>query len=719
MIIPTIWFIAPAASIAAILTAFLLYKTSNKPTDDTTRNQTKSEPIPKEAFLYIKSTRQIVGIALTIIVILLTALVYLDVQFLVTPLLFISGGISSWIIILLSIKITTAAASNTARACTVSLNKGLQTAFRGSAVMSLTVAGMGLLTLSICFFLLSYIYDANILGLGESIARQLNTTYSPSLTEAVIFQKIKYKAISYSLLSYVMGATVMAFFSRLGYLPNPKDLSKTKDSPFTPDKEENHWAHVSGVSTDFYDSYLGAILAATALGTSVALGTRDTTIGALNPIAMPMIISGGGLLFSIISIFGVRTKENASQQDLLQSLLLGTGVAAIMMVILATTLAYFGLISWGIFGSIITGLVAGIIIGQSTEYYTSTHFTPTKHIAKNSEGGYPGAILSGISVGIISSALPVITIAIAILFAFLFSGGGTNIMLGIYGIAFTAIGILSTLGVLLASTLFASITDQASRSLTLDFGKDAHERADALNTLGHSSSANGRGVAVGATVLTALALICLYLDSIKQWLAEIAGPEGHKMGHYIFVNQNINFGRNLIPIPKLNLYNIVEVLQLNVLNPKLLAGLFLGSCICFVFCALILNTTKDAHHRRTAIQHRDSRLILPALLAIATPIIIGLFFNISGVIGLLIGTLSTGFVLAILLNNAGSAWDNAQKYIEHGIHVEKNKNTVGVGHTIGTLFKDTAGPSLNILIKLMTIVSIVFVGFILKYGLYI
>ena len=413
-------------------------------------------------------------------------------------------------------------------------------------------------------------------------------------------------------------------------------------------------------------------------------------------------------------------------------------------------LASINFISWGVFGAVTVGLIAGFIIGQATEYYTSDTFRPTQKIAESCEGGVATNILSGISTGMMSTGIPVITIIFAIMLAFGFTNGFNYITQGIYGIAFAAIGMLSTLGIQLATDAFGPIADNAGGNAEMaGLPSEVRTRTDALDSLGNTTAATGKGFAIGSAALTALALIAAYLDSIKQWLSQLAGTGIHHIGNLKFTNGAGNANQNLFAIDRLDIHQLVSIFQINIVNPKFLCGIFIGAMLAFVFCALTISAVNFAASEMVEEVRRQFReikgilegkakpdyqrcvsistsgalkaMLVPSLLAISAPIVVGLTLHVPGVMGLLTGALTTGFTLAIFLNNAGGAWDNAKKYIEAGNlggkGSEAHKAAVS-GDTVGDPFKDTSGPSLNILIKLMTIVSVVFVGVILKFGIY-
>ncbi|MCK5656095.1 MAG: sodium-translocating pyrophosphatase, partial [Candidatus Aureabacteria bacterium] len=489
------------------------------------------------------------------------------------------------------------------------------------------------------------------------------------------------------------------------------------------------------MGADLYESYCGSILATAALG--VAAYASYGFASQLNSIMIPMLIAGLGTIFSIIGIFAVKTHEGASMKQLLRALLVGTGLSSVMILAASALMSYFGFLgmTWGIFGAITSGLLAGIIIGQSTEYYTTSDYAPTKGIAKNALTGPATVIIDGFAVGMMSTWIPVITIAIAMLAAFIFAGGGMKPELGLYGIGIAAVGMLSTLGITLATDAYGPIADNAGGNAEMSgLGEDVRKRTDALDSLGNTTAATGKGFAIGSAALTALALLAAYMEEVRVGLI--------RMGR-----TTIDIAGQSVEVAGASLNEFMSFYNITLINPKVLIGMFLGSMMAFVFCALTIKavgraaadmveevrrqfrekkgilegTEKPDYKSCVEISTRGAQkeMILPSLLAILTPVVAGLLLGVAGIMGLLAGGLATGFVLAIMLNNAGGAWDNAKKHIETGQHggkgSEAHKASV-VGDTVGDPFKDTSGPSLNILIKLMSMVSIVVAGLIVKYS---
>ncbi len=758
--IPGFWWVAPIAALISLVIARLFYTKLLSASEGTPKMIEIAGYVKEGAMAYLHSQYKVVAIVFGIIFILLGILAFLGIQNPFVPFVFLTGGFWSAVSGYLGMKTATHASARTAAACQESLNQGLKISFRGGAIMGLVVVGFGLL---VWFFALNLIYDNNIFGVSQAIITKLGFfTFSPELVKLAIFQEAKLVLIANTMLTYAMGASVMALFARVGGgiftkaadvgadLVGKVEAGIPEDDPRNPatiaDNVGDNVGDVAGMGADLYESYCGSILAATALGASLAVSSA--TIG-VNAIISPMLIAGIGIFCSLIGIFFVKTKEGASQKELLHSLLIGTGVSSILIIVAAAVVAYMGIINWGIFGSIVVGLVAGFIIGQATEYYTSDTYKPTQKIAESCKEGPATDILSGVSTGMISTGIPVITIVSGIILSFLFTGGFSDITTGIYGIAFAAIGMLSTLGIQLATDAFGPIADNAGGNAEMaELAPEVRERTDALDSLGNTTAATGKGFAIGSAALTALALIAAYLDSIIQWLTALSEDASHKIGSLIFSTTSAGYG-NVIKVQDLKIESLVEIFQINIINPKFLCGIFIGAMAAFIFCALTISAVSKAAAEMVNEVRRQFReikgildgtgkpdyaqcvnistegalkaMIVPSILAISLPIIVGMLFHVPGVLGLLTGALTTGFVLAIFLNNAGGAWDNAKKYIEAGNVGGKGSDAhkaAVIGDTVGDPFKDTSGPSLNILIKLMTIVSIVFAGLILKFGLY-
>jgi len=503
------------------------------------------------------------------------------------------------------------------------------------------------------------------------------------------------------------------------------------------------------MGADLYESYCGSILATAALGAALTLGSLPDGVTPLKAVLAPMIVAGLGILLSIAGIFMVRCKEDATQKNLLRALLIGTLGSSVLIVVAVAGLAALHWITWGIFGSVISGLVAGVLIGQFTEYYTSDEYKPTKGIADQAVMGPATTIIDGLATGMYSAGLPVITIVIGILCAFGFAGGFSNIAIGLYGIGFAAVGMLATLGITLATDAYGPIADNAGGNAEMSgLGPEVRTRTDALDSLGNTTAATGKGFAIGSAALTAMALLAAYVEEVRIWIARLANEsaEGvYQVGDLVFSGKE--GVAHAINVKAATMGHFVEAYNLTIMNPKLIGGIFIGAMMAFVFSAMTMKavgraagamvgevrrqfkeiagimegTGKPDYARCVAISTKGAQreMLLPSLLAIIVPVVTGLLLGVAGVMGLLVGGLTAGFVLAITLNNAGGAWDNAKKYIEKGAHGGKGSDAhkaAVVGDTVGDPCKDTSGPSLNILIKLMTMVSVVFSGVVVKFG---
>jgi len=573
------------------------------------------------------------------------------------------------------------------------------------------------------------------------------------------------------MITFGMGASTQALFARVGGgiytkaadvgadLVGKVEAGIPEDDPRNPatiaDNVGDNVGDVAGMGADLYESYCGSILATAALGAAlpfvVGASANITILNILKPVIAPMIVAGLGIVFSIIGIFAVRTKEDASMKNLLKSLNTGVWGSSVLILIALAIMANFDLITWGVFGAVIVGLIAGLIIGQSTEYYTSDEYKPTRGIADQAQMGHATTIIEGMGVGMFSAGIPVITIVIGILLAFGVSGGFHDISLGLYGIGFAAVGMLSTLGITLATDAYGPIADNAGGNAEMShLAPEVRQRTDALDMLGNTTAATGKGFAIGSAALTAMALLSAYLEEIKLWLGKLGGMTGFKVGTVTFYNrfpEGVQEGANAILAQKASLTDFVNAYNMTLMNPMVLAGIFIGAMMAFVFSAMTMKAVGRAagamvnevrrqfkeipgilegkatpeYAKCVAISTAGAQkeMVIPSLMAIIVPVVVGLLLGVAGVMGLLVGGLTCGFSLACLLNNAGGAWDNAKKYIEKGNYGGKGSaaHKAGVtGDTVGDPFKDTSGPSLNILIKLMSMVSVVFAGVVVKYS---
>lgn len=751
-----IFWLIPICSLIALVFAYYFFKKMMKSSEGTDRMKEIAQYVREGAMAYLKRQYRVVGIVFAILFIVFVILAIMGVQNPFVPIAFLTGGFFSGLCGYLGMKTATFASARTAHGASQSLNKGLQVAFRSGAVMGLVVVGFGLLDIAIWYWALNFIYDTNVFGLGLKIAEEIGLTsvggaWSADFALNSEFMHTKMIHITTTMLTFGMGASTQALFARVGGgiytkaadvgadLVGKVEAGIPEDDPRNPatiaDNVGDNVGDVAGMGADLYESYAGSILATAALGAAISMSS-----GSFNEkvILAPMIVAAIGIIFSIVGIFMVRTKEDATAKSLLNSLLVGTAGSSVLILIAIGVMASLGWFGWGIFGSVVAGLVAGIVIGQGTEYYTSDGYKPTQGIAQQALQGPATTIIDGIAVGMYSTWIPVVTIVAGIIAAFGFAGGFTDFSQGVYGIGFAAVGMLSTLGITLATDAFGPIADNAGGNAEMaELPKEVRERTDALDMLGNTTAATGKGFAIGSAALTAMALLVAYMEEVRIWLAKV--PE---------LGQKFLEVTGAESISAASMENFVDYYELNVFNPMMLAGLFIGAMMAFVFCAMTMKAVGRAAGAMVDEVRRQFReiagilegtatpeyakcveistkgaqreMLVPSLLAIAVPIIVGLVFGVAGVIGLLMGGLVTGFTLAVMLNNSGGAWDNAKKYIEKGNFGGKGSDShkAGVvGDTVGDPFKDTSGPSLNILIKLMTMVSVVMSGVTVVYSL--
>jgi K(+)-stimulated pyrophosphate-energized sodium pump len=720
--VPMVWYVAPLGSLLGLFFAWFFYKSIMKKDEG---NQTMKDialAVKEGAMAYLFRQYKLVAIFfICIFAVFIFMAFYLGVLPKLVPFAFLTGGFFSAFAGFIGMKTATNASSRTAEGARKSLNEGLQVAFRAGAVMGLVVVGLGLLDICLWFYALLKFTDYNL------------------------------AQITLTMLSFGMGASSQALFARVGGgiftkaadvgadLVGKVEAGIPEDDPRNPatiaDNVGDNVGDVAGMGADLYESYCGSILASASLGVAAVAGQSfDTQI---NYLIVPMVIAGIAVFLSILGIFMVRTKEGATMKQLLASL--NTGIyASSILVIVASYFTVKILIpeEMGIFWSIVVGLVVGLIIGKSTEYYTSFDYNPTKGVANNATTGPATVIIDGMAVGMMSTWIPVLTIVIGIFLAYGLPGGFTNAPMGLYGIGVAAVGMLSTLGITLATDAYGPIADNAGGNAQMaKLDPEVRERTDALDSLGNTTAATGKGFAIGSAALTALALLAAYIEEIR--IAFI---------HLGIDTLNVPVvGEKLVTAMSLGDWALY--FDISILNPRVLIGLFIGSMLTFLFCALTMKavgkaaksmveevrrqfkeivgimdgSAKPDYARCVDISTKGAQreMILPSLLTLVAPVATGLIFGVAGVIGLLAGALSTGFILAIMMANAGGAWDNAKKYIEQGNlggkGSEAHKASV-VGDTVGDPFKDTSGPSLNILIKFMSMISVVFAGLVVKYS---
>lgn len=713
--IPGIWWIAPIGALCALFFARKFYKDVMRAPDGNEKMISIANHVREGAYAYLRQQYKVVSIFFMGAFLVLFFISFgLHVQSKVVPFAFLSSGFLSGLAGFLGMRIATSASSRTAEAARKSLNQGLQVAFRSGAVMGLIVVGVGLLDISLWFFAFRKFTNISLLDMAMMLP------------------------------CFGIGASSQALFARVGGgiftkaadvgadLVGKVEAGIPEDDPRNPatiaDNVGDNVGDVAGMGADLYESYYNSMLACAALGITAGLGIAGMIV--------PMILSGIGIILSIIGIYAVKTKEEASQKELLRALGKGINLSSVLILIFSAIVIKMLLPeNFGIWGSIVTGLIAGVIIGKGTEYYTSSNYSPTQGIAGQAKTGPATVIIDGIATGMMSTVIPVITISAAIMLSYAFAGGFSNISLGLYGIAIAAVGMLSTLGLTLATDAYGPIADNAGGNAEMSgLEHYVRERTDALDALGNTTAATGKGFAIGSAALTAMALIASFVEQIKVVL--------EKSGVH-----TIQVAGASINLATAKLSELMDYLDITLINPKVLIGLFIGGLSSFVFSAMTMKavgraagsmveevrrqfreiagimdgTGKPDYAACVAISTRGAQreMLVPAVLALLVPIVTGLVLGVSGVVGLLTGSLAVGFLLAVFMANAGGAWDNAKKYIEGGCLGGKGSpahKAAVVGDTVGDPFKDTSGPSLNILLKLMSIVSVVFAGVIIKFS---
>jgi K(+)-stimulated pyrophosphate-energized sodium pump len=761
MIEPIFW-IVPVAALTALLFAWIFYTSMKKQEEGTDRMKEIAAYVREGAMAYLRRQYSVVLKVFGILVVLLLILAYFGIQNPFVPIAFLTGGFFSGLCGYLGMKTATFASNRTAWAASKSLNKGLQVALRSGAVMGLVVVGFGLLDIALWFLILNgLVFTPENMKNGWDL---LGLTFvHPGTTEHE-----KLIEITAVMLTFGMGASTQALFARVGGgiftkaadvgadLVGKVEAGIPEDDPRNPatiaDNVGDNVGDVAGMGADLYESYAGSILATAALGAALPAAAG---MGQMEAVIAPMIVSAIGIFLSIAGVYLVRTKESATPAALLRALLLGTGGSSALILVVLAVMAAAGMITWGVFGSAVAGLLAGVIIGQSTEYFTSDANKPTKGIAKQAQQGPATVIIEGMAVGMASTWIPVVTIVGGIIAAFGFAGGFKDFAMGVYGIGFAAVGMLSTLGVTLATDAFGPIADNAGGNAEMsELPKEVRERTDALDGLGNTTAATGKGFAIGSAALTAMALMAAYMEEVRLWLGRLIdkSPEGFKqIGDILFYNSNVpavQDGQTAVNITTATIKDFASAYDLSLFNPILLGGIFIGAMMAFLFSSMSMKAVgraagsmvdevrrqfreipgimdgkaKPEYAKCVAISTAGAQkeMLIPSLIAITVPLLVGVFFGVPGVIGLLAGGLSAGFVLASMLNNAGGAWDNAKKFIERGNYggkkSEPHKASV-VGDTVGDPFKDTSGPALNILIKLMSMVSVVLAGLTVAFSL--
>ncbi len=721
-----LFYFVPAASVIALFFAWLFYHQMKKENEGTPTMKEIAQYVREGAMAYLKQQYKVVGIVFVILAVLFSILAFgFGVQNKWVPFAFLTGGFFSALAGYIGMRTATYASARTANAVSKSLNSGLKLAFRSGAVMGLTVVGLGLLDISIWWVIL----NAFVQEASESQTLVVITT---------------------TMLTFGMGASTQALFARVGGgiytkaadvgadIVGKVEQDIPEDDPRNPatiaDNVGDNVGDVAGMGADLYESYCGSVLATMALGASAFFGDVDAQMRA---IIAPMMIAAIGVVLSIIGIYAVRTKEGAGLQQLLKSLSIGTNLSACLIAVLTFVVFYvLGFANWWQLSlSVIAGLLSGVIIGKATEYYTSHSYRPTQDLAESSQTGPATVIINGIGLGMISTCIPVVTIVVAILISYLcatgFSFDPAYISNGLYGISIAAVGMLSTLGITLATDAYGPIADNAGGNAQMsELDPEVRRRTDTLDALGNTTAATGKGFAIGSAALTALALLASYIEEIKIGLQHVGTAV-------------LQIGDKVVNVAEATIPEIVSYYQVNLMNPRVLAGVFIGAMMAFLFCGMTMNAVGRAAQKMVVEVRRQFKeikgilegkqrpdykrcveistkaaqheMVAPALTAIIVPVVVGIILGEAGVMGLLIGGLGAGFILAIFLANSGGAWDNAKKYVEDGHFGGKNSvnhHATVVGDTVGDPFKDTSGPSLNILIKLMSMVSIVMAGLI-------
>ncbi|MBQ9603596.1 MAG: sodium-translocating pyrophosphatase [Paludibacteraceae bacterium] len=729
-------YVVLAASILALGFAYFFYRSMLSKDEGTELMKTIASHVRKGAMAYLKQQYKVVTIVFVVLAAIFAIMAYFNLQNGIVWFAFLTGGFFSGLAGFFGMKTATYASARTANAARQSLNAGLQVAFRSGAVMGLTVVGLALLDIAGWFLILQKTGLLALVGADGDLI-----------------------TITTTMLTFGMGASTQALFARVGGgiytkaadvgadLVGKTEYNIPEDDPRNPatiaDNVGDNVGDVAGMGADLYESYAGSILATMALGASAFALVPEMQLKA---VLAPSLIAACGVLLSLIGIFMVKTKEGAGMKELLRALSIGTNTAAFLIAGVTFGIFYWLLGDnpaapnqwWQVSLSVVVGLLAGVIIGKSTEYYTSQSYKPTQKVSESSQTGPATVIISGLGLGMLSTAIPVITVGVAIILAYLCANGfaiefsAQNLSMGLYGIGIAAVGMLSTLGITLATDAYGPIADNAGGNAEMSgLPAEVRQRTDALDALGNTTAATGKGFAIGSAALTALALLASYIEEIK--IALIRTGEALPNG---------------VEAAKATLVDFMDAYNVNLMNPIVLVGIFIGSMMAFLFCGLTMNAVGRAAQKMVEEVRRQFQtikgilegkadpdyarcveistkgaqheMLLPSILAIIVPIITGLVLGVAGVLGLLVGALATGFVLAVFMANAGGAWDNAKKYVEEGHFGGKgsdcHKATV-VGDTVGDPFKDTAGPSLNILIKLMSMVSIVMAGLTVTYHL--
>ena len=741
--LPLLWWLGPIAALIALGFAYYLYRQLMQLSEGNERMQEIAQAVREGAMAYLRRQYKVVAIVFAALFAVFLILSFLKLQNPIVPYAFLTGGLFSGLCGFIGMKTATNASARTTFAATKSLNSALQVALRAGAVMGLVVVGFALLDITAWFLLLynvfPLVFPENFISLAENPLPQITAI----------------------MLSFGMGASTQALFARVGGgiytkaadvgadLVGKVEANIPEDDPRNPatiaDNVGDNVGDVAGMGADLYESYAGSILATSALGVAAVGFKSAELLGGKSPlemgmiyIAVPIVLAALGIVLSILAIYVVRSKEEATQAELIGALSRGLYVSSIGIGVLSLPLFIaLGVPNWlSLWIVVLTGLAVGIAVGKLTEYYTSHAFEPTRYIANQANTSAATALIEGLAVGMRSGGLPVAAVVFGIVVSFYTAGGATNILMGLYGVGLAAVSMLSTLGFTLATDAYGPIADNAGGNAEMaKLDPIVRHRTDQLDAVGNTTAAIGKGFAIGSAALTAMALLAAYLEEIRLVLHELRGVE------------SLLVDGVLVKVNDLTVQNFMSFYNVNLLNPAVLVGVFAGVATAFYFSAMTMSavgraaggmvdevrrqfreipgilegTTKPDYARCVEISTvaAQREMIGPAVVAIAIPVLTGVVFGVAGVLGLLVGGLASGFSLAVMMSNAGGAWDNAKKYIESGEHGGKGSDAhkaAIVGDTVGDPFKDTAGPSLNILIKLMSMVSVVFAGLIVAFG---
>lgn len=740
--LPLAWWLAPIGAVVALAFAVYFYRSVMQKSEGNSRMIEIAQAVREGAMAYLRQQYRVVALAFVALFVIFVILAVVGVQNPVIPVAFLTGGLFSGLCGFIGMRMATNASARTAQAASQSLNDGLQVALRAGAVMGLVVVGFALLDIAVWFLILFYLFP---MVFPESFISGANPL--PQITA--------------TMLSFGMGASTQALFARVGGgiytkaadvgadLVGKVEANIPEDDPRNPatiaDNVGDNVGDVAGMGADLYESYAGSILATAALGVAAVatssadfLGGVDRLVMQLRYLSAPLVLAAVGVFLSIAGIYLVRANEDASQQKLISALSRGLYGSSIGIAVLSLGVVYLLELpnAFAIWIAIMTGLVVGIVVGKSTEYYTSHAFVPTRGIASQAETSSATALIEGLAVGMESGGLPVAVVALGIAVSFYAAGGTSNMLMGLYGVGIAAVGMLSTLGFTLATDAYGPIADNAGGNAEMaGLSSQVRERTDQLDAVGNTTAATGKGFAIGSAALTSMALLAAYLEELRLGLMEFRGIE------------EVVVAGQTIPVAQMTIPDFMAYYNVTLLNPAVLIGVFAGAATAFYFSAMTMRavgraaggmveevrrqfrelpgilkgTDKPDYARCVAISTASAQkeMVAPSMLAIVVPVIIGVLFGPAGVLGLLVGGLTTGFSLAVMMSNAGGAWDNAKKYIEAGAHGGKGSvahKAAVVGDTVGDPFKDTSGPSLNILIKLMSMVSVVFAGLVVSFG---